>query len=437
MRAPERPSRGDVAVAVGAVVVVWVWSWFAAGSQDSARRLDFWAYALMVMAAGALAWRRVAPLPALSVVLTAAVVLLLAGYPYGPVLLCVCWAMFEVARRRPVRVSGLAAGVAALVSMASVLPRFAHHLNLLVVGLALWGGCWLAVPWALGALTYVRRQAAARERRDLVARAVLEERIRVSREVHDVAGHGFAVVAMQAGVALLVLDEQPEQVRASLEAIRSTSTGALEELRRVLRDEGAEPGLAGLGALAERAGSTGLAVDLRVGAGLEAPPEVGALVYRVVRESLTNVLRHAAATTALITVDRLDDGLSLSVVDDGSAPGGGGGLGGGGDGWAPGGGGGLAGGGGDGSAPGGDGSVSGGGGSARSGGGDGFGRGGQSGSWAGAAPGSGEGTANGGSGIAGMRGAVEAAGGRLTAGPGGSAGDGFAVRAWIPLRGRS
>ena len=310
-----------MAVAVVAAVVACVWTWWAARPQDAGRALDLWAFVLVVVAAGALAGRRVAPLLALAVTLVAAGVHLLAGYPYGPVLLCVCWAMFEVARRRPVRVSGIAAVIAALVSMASVLPRFTHHLNLLVLGLVIWGVCWLAVPWALGALVYVRGQSADRERRDLVARAVLEERIRVSREVHDVAGHGFAVVAMQAGVALVVLDEQPDQVRASLEAIRSTSTGALEELRRVLRDEGSEPGLAGLAALAERAGSTGLSVELRTAPALEVPAEVGALVYRVVRESLTNVLRHAAATTALITVARHDGVLSLSIADDGSGPG--------------------------------------------------------------------------------------------------------------------
>jgi signal transduction histidine kinase len=391
-----------VAVAVGAAVLAGAWSWWAEGSQDAARPLDLWAFVLVAVAAGALVRRRVAPLEALAVTLAATGVYLLAGYPYGPVLLFVCWAMFEVGRRRPVRVSGVAAVVAALVSMATVLPRFAHHLNLLVVGLALWGGCWLAVPWALGALTYVRRQAADRERRDLVARAVLEERIRVSREVHDVAGHGFAVVAMQAGVALVVLDEQPEQVRASLEAIRSTSTGALEELRRVLRDEGSAPGLAGLGALAERARSTGLSVDLRVGAGVEVPPEVGGLIYRVVRESLTNVLRHAAATTALITVDRHDGALSLTVTDDGSG--------------TPGRRAGSA------ARRGGSGTD------------DGYG----AESWGGAgSPGKTCESGAAGSGIAGMRGAVEEAGGTLTAGPDGSAGAGFAVRVRLPLPGRS
>jgi signal transduction histidine kinase len=384
-----------VAVAVGAAVLACVWSWWAARSQDAARPLDLWAFALVAVAAGALAWRRVAPVPALAVTLAAAGVHLLAGYPYGPVLLCVCWAMFEVGRRRPVRASGIAAVIAALVSMATVLPRFAGHLNVLIVGLALWGGCWLAVPWALGALAYVRRQSAGRERRDLVARAVLEERIRVSREVHDVAGHGFAVVAMQAGVALVVLDEQPEQVRASLEAIRSTSTAALEELRRVLRDEGSEPGLAGLAALAERARSTGLSVELRVGEALEVPAEAGALVYRVVRESLTNVLRHAAATTVLVTVDRHGGALSLTVADDGSGPRGIGPV-----------------------AREGEMSVL----STHAG------------------PGLGEGSGpgdrgvNAGSGIAGMRGAVEAAGGTLAAGP---ARAGFEVRVRIPLPGRS
>jgi histidine kinase len=89
-------------------------------------------------------------------------------------------------------------------------------------------------PLVTRALVQVRSTAAERARRDLVARVALEERIRVAQEVHDVAGHGFAAVAMQAGVVLLVLGERPDQARRSLEAIRATSTQALTELRAAL-----------------------------------------------------------------------------------------------------------------------------------------------------------------------------------------------------------
>ena len=306
------PALAAVAMAAG--------TFWAARGQDSPRSLDVVAFALIAVAVGVLAWRRSAPLVSLAVSVAATGAYLLAGYPYGPVLLSVGWAMFEVASRRPVRQSGIAAAIAAVAAVLTVLPRLAGELNLLVVGLALWAGLWLAVPWSLGALRYVRRQAADRARTDLVARTVLEERIRLSREVHDVAGHGFAVVAMQAGVALTVLDEQPDQVRTSLEAIRDASTSALTELRQVLGSSPAvvEPGLETLPALVERARTAGLTVELETVDPAEVPAGAGGLAYRVVRESLTNVLRHAGpAAGAEVIVERTDGMLTVTITDDG------------------------------------------------------------------------------------------------------------------------
>ena len=67
----------------------------------------------------------------------------------------------------------------------------------------------MILPWSLGALVNVTAAARVRARQDLVARTAAAERLRLAGEVHDVAGHGFALVAMHAGVALLVLDERP------------------------------------------------------------------------------------------------------------------------------------------------------------------------------------------------------------------------------------
>src|SRR5689334_6805375 len=98
----------------------------------------------MGVAALGLAWRRRAPVVALVGAVGVSSAYLLVGYPFGPMLLTVVWAMFEYARRRPLRDSALAAGVAAVVSVAAVLPRLSGHLDLLAVGLVLWGACWLA-----------------------------------------------------------------------------------------------------------------------------------------------------------------------------------------------------------------------------------------------------------------------------------------------------
>ncbi|WP_380706356.1 sensor histidine kinase [Sphaerisporangium corydalis] len=322
---PARPTVRDGAPAVIGIVLVALGSWRAATWQQAPRPLDAWALLLIGVAAGVLAWRRSAPMPALTVSTVATSGYLLLGYAYGPILLCAGWAMFEVARRRPLRSSAVTGVIVALVSVAAVLPRLSGEVRLLVVALALWAGCWLALPWSLGAVVYVRTMAADQARRDLVERTALEERIRVSREVHDVAGHGFAVIAMQAAVALVVLDERPEQARASLEAIRATSTAALDELRGVLHlERPSEPvpgdGVRDLVPLVERARAAGLPVDLRLGDVEGVPAEVGEIIYKVVRESLTNVMRHTGRAGATVTVGHENGRLAAAIVDRGTGP---------------------------------------------------------------------------------------------------------------------
>jgi signal transduction histidine kinase len=335
--APGVPSPVDVWLAAGAAAVVIAGSGLAAAVQQPPRPLDVWAVLLMVVAAGALAWRRAAPMVALGGAVGAVGVYLLGGYPYGPIQLCMVLAMFEVARRYRLRTSLLACGLAAAAAVALVLSRLVPEADLPAVLVLGWTS-WLVVPWSLGALVQVRSTAAERARHDLVARVALEERIRVTQEVHDVAGHGFAAVAMQAGVALLVLEERPDQARRSLEAIRETSTRALSELRATLdafhppgearpvvasSAVGAAPvadevGLGGLRALIDHVQAGGLPVDLEVDrTGATLPQEVDAAAYRVVQEALTNVLRHAGPTRALVRVTREDDEVVVEVADRG------------------------------------------------------------------------------------------------------------------------
>jgi signal transduction histidine kinase len=347
--APGVPSPVDVWLAAGVAAVVIAGSVLAAAVQQPPRPLDVWAVLLMVAAAGALAWRRAAPMVALGGAVAAVGIYLLGGYPYGPIQLCMVVAMFEVARRHRLRTSLLACGLAAVAAVVFVLSRLAREADLPAVLVLGWTS-WLVVPWSLGALVQVRSAAAERTRHDLVATAALEERMRIAQEVHDVAGHGFAAVAMQAGVALLVLEERPDQARRSLEAIRETSTQALTELRGTLdafhpprearsvvvsSATGApadEIGLGGLPALVDHVQAGGLPVDLQVDrTGVTLPPEVDAVAYRVVQEALTNVLRHAGPTRALVRVTQEDDEVVVEVADRGrgtaqAAPDGGRGL---------------------------------------------------------------------------------------------------------------
>lgn len=318
------PERRDGFVAAALVLMVVASSDLWSSVMDGARRPDVWAWLWAAVAVGALAWWRVAPVAMLAAVAVGTGGYVLAGYAPGPVLLCPVFATFHVARVRSVRVSLAACAAAAAVVVTALLVRMAGEDQFSVIFAVAWLN-WLVVPWSLGTLVQVRTVAARRVRAELVERGALEERMRVAREVHDVAGHGFSVIAMQAGVALLVLEDNPAQARASLEAIRTTSTGALGELRLTLGMLEAGPaekkGLDALPELADRVRGAGLPVDLQLEQGdrAESPSaEADAAAYRVVQESLTNVLRHAGSARARVRVARQEGDLLVEVTDDGA-----------------------------------------------------------------------------------------------------------------------
>ncbi|WP_188193067.1 sensor histidine kinase [Nonomuraea sp. SYSU D8015] len=146
------------------------------------------------------------------------------------------------------------------------------------------------------------------------ADAVALERARIAGEVHDAAGHGLAAIAMQAGIALVTLDDDPEQARASLRAIKETSTTALAQLRAAL--DGIDPPGGDLTSLIDGVRTAGLPVDVEP-ADLSVPAHLQGAVYRVVRESLTNVLRHAGPTRALVRVANDPCAFVLEVSDRG------------------------------------------------------------------------------------------------------------------------
>jgi signal transduction histidine kinase len=185
-------------------------------------------------------------------------------------------------------------------------------------------------------LHQVQRRRAAEEIR--LARA--EERLRLSREVHDVVSHNLSAIAVQAGVARLVLAEQPGQAGTALAAIETASRSALDELRGLLRqirdpedtDEAATPTLRDLPALIARLRRAGLDVSY------QASGQPGAYcsavefsAYRIAQEALTNVTKHASGARARVLIGHGGDELTITVADDGdpdsAAPAAGGGLG--------------------------------------------------------------------------------------------------------------
>src|SRR5918995_1835745 len=170
----------------------------------------------------------------------------------------------------------------------------------------------------------VERAVAAREEETL--RKLGDERLRIAREVHDVVAHTMVAINVQAGVAAHLIDTDPGQARSALRDIKATSGEALRDLRAtlgVLRGDHAAAPLgpsSGLGDLDELAGAlraAGVAVRLDVGELGQVPAAVHAAGYRIVQESLTNVLRHARATHARVRVAREGDAVRVEVTDDG------------------------------------------------------------------------------------------------------------------------
>ncbi|BCJ38471.1 two-component sensor histidine kinase [Actinocatenispora thailandica] len=320
-----RPSRTDLVLAAGFTAAVVVGALLVAGGQDRYRPLDVAGVLLIGLAAGTtVGWHRAAPLWSLGAATVLVNGYLLAGFPYGPVLLCLVIAVFEVARQQPLRRSALACGIAAAISSGTMLVRLLTDGGASPLLAVVWA-TWIALPWSLGALVHVADAARRRSRADLVARAALQERARLAGEVHDIAGHAFALITMQAGVAMLVFDEQPEQARRSLAAVQETSGTALAELRRMLDSLHPRPGAAtdpagvpGLGDLVRRVRAGGLPVEVTVDGDRPVPGSLAGGVYRVVQEALTNVLRHAGPTTARVSVRTTPAELVVEVADQGA-----------------------------------------------------------------------------------------------------------------------
>jgi signal transduction histidine kinase len=183
--------------------------------------------------------------------------------------------------------------------------------------------------WAEEVRGRLRRAEQEQERE--AERRVQQERLRIAREMHDVLAHTIAAINVQAGVADDVIDEAPEKARASLRDIRRQSRDAIAELGAtigVLREGATEaprepaPGLAQLGGLIEQAGAAGLRVEFTAtGEKRPLPGAIDLTAYRIVQESLTNVIRHAHASVARVRVHFDSDALIVRVEDDGEGTG--------------------------------------------------------------------------------------------------------------------
>ncbi|GAA2735133.1 sensor histidine kinase [Actinocorallia aurantiaca] len=187
------------------------------------------------------------------------------------------------------------------------------------------------VAWLTGRSIRQSRLHAAQLAEKAAVQAVTAERLRIARELHDMVAHSIGIIAIQAGVGSRVIDTQPAEARNALSAIEATSRETLAGLRRMLgalRRTDSEsapaprvpvPGLDGLEQLVRTTGDAGVRVDVRWrGERRPLPAEIDLSAFRIVQESVTNVVRHAGTGHCRVSIDYGDEELVVEIVDDGA-----------------------------------------------------------------------------------------------------------------------
>jgi signal transduction histidine kinase len=326
----------DVAVAV-ALLVVMVVSIAGKVPQAGQRGGDTLAYVLAVPLTLPFATHRRWPMASLIATLAAFGGFAIANYAVYPGV-SVFVILYGIAahsdRRRSVVSLGLcvAAMVTALATQPAHVVTSADRTSSLLA---------IAVAWLAGENSRSRRARWAaleeraamleNEREERDRRAVADERLRIARDLHDIVSHAMSVIAVQAGTGHHLLDRDPEAARRALSNVETASRSALVEMRRmlgVLRDDddapgsrAPAPGLSKLGELIARVRDSGLGVSLRVDDGIpDLPTSIDLAAYRIVQESLTNVMKHGGPV-AFVTINCTTNDLCIEVIDDGRATG--------------------------------------------------------------------------------------------------------------------
>ncbi len=279
---------------------------------------------LLVLATAPYAWCRRRPDIAFVVALVSTTTLWALGYNGSalPMFLLVgAYFVASTCRPRQVFVCGAAAlGCFAVLWWAGGAPYGATEAAASVVGVA--GAMGLGRASRLrGDLAEARASAAE----EAAQRSASEERLRIARELHDVVGHSLGTIAVQAGVGRHLMSTEPASAAEALDNIAQLSRTSLDEVRAVvaaLRDgEPAyrpAPGLTDLNGLVETARSTGLSVTLTLPEAPEQiPRQVAAAAFRITREALTNVIRHANASQVSVHVSHDNGHLQIRVHDNG------------------------------------------------------------------------------------------------------------------------
>ncbi len=338
--APEPRLLVDLVVA--AVIAVLSVAEVASTSAEASpweRTADGFAYALVIAASVSMVWRRRTPIVVLAIVTTVLVTLWLRGH--GALLSVLGLpALYAVAahgehRRRAWWALVVVFFVLLLAASASVLDRPDGFAYLTALSMA----AFLIAAVAAGVVIRNRerifvdteRRAAEAEADRLAEaeRAVVRERSRIAREMHDVVAHGMSVVAVQAAAGREIVHTNPDKAAEVFARIEAVGRESLTELRRmigVLRDNAdhnaslsPQPGITDIAAAVAQSSATGVATELVIdGRERAVAPGIGLAAFRIVQEALTNVRKHAGGSaSATVRISYETDVLVVEVTDDG------------------------------------------------------------------------------------------------------------------------
>ncbi|HKA69732.1 MAG TPA: sensor histidine kinase [Actinomycetes bacterium] len=292
-------------------------------------------YLLLIVTGLVLVVRRRWPVAVFITTALASLVYYTLEFPDGPVWLGLFVALYTLTAygdgRRSVRIAGVGIAVLGtgwLITGADVEPRAAigwvfFRIAASIMAAAL--GESVRSRRVIAAEALERARQAERTKEEEARARVDAERLRIAREVHDTVAHAIAIINVQAGVTAYLLGERPERARDALVTIEQTSAQALHEMRTVLgvlrnADNGPvpHPGLGQVNELTTLARESGLDIKLEVNSpAAPVPSAVDHTAYRIVQESITNVIRHVGPTRVTVALDYGPDVLEVRVADDG------------------------------------------------------------------------------------------------------------------------
>jgi signal transduction histidine kinase len=336
LRLPPWAADVGLAVTVGVAAVGYTAAY--GEGEPQFRQRDAIGYALTVVASAALVGRRRWPVPVFGITLAATLAYVGRNYSTGGISLALLVALSTLAAEGNHRRTAVAA-VATLASFVLVRAGWVYQgwnyrRTLISPGLVI-GGCVAAVflgmavssRRAYAAEVEDRAERAERSREEEARRRVDAERIRIAREFHDILGHSIATINLLAGVAVHVMDRRPQEAAEAVRTIKATSQQAMLEVRAglgVLRERDDEepraptPGLEQLDLLVGTTSKAGVATRVCLsGERRPLPAPVDLAAYRIVQESLTNVIRHAGADSASVSVRYEDARVVVEVTDTG------------------------------------------------------------------------------------------------------------------------